>query len=381
MKWWEGYSGVNCTFALDYNSIIEGNKLFFSNDPSRFLEFSNQNIKALNGTTSGFELQNSKFESLDVIKYKSLNISNTDLTFDIPQQIENEFTLILKCRVNQSTVFLCNNTSDYGPTFGVGLHNNTVSTGPDDWVWSCSGFLPSENKTPNKSTFDIKTLVIKGNMNSKEVYFYTEYGVIKVPTNSSAFTSGFLVPRTYSTLGYTLSDRRWSINSDIIAYGIFDKILTEEQVTDLKNKLDLEFKISRSKNQIFKKDLFYNPISLKNKLKVKLQTLNTLENTFQATKSIRSFVEESISEHSLEGNQHNILYKNTKTITDIVLEEGLPIVTKLYLYERYTGELLKVTSSNSKGQFTFLDLKEDIEYIIRASDNKYQFQSILKDYN
>ena len=362
MKWWEGYSGVNCTFALDYNSVIEGNKLFFSNDPSRFLEFSNQDIKALNGTTSGFELQNSKFESLDVIKYKSLNISNTDLTFDIPQQIENEFTLILKCRVNQSTVFLCNNTSDYGPTFGVGLHNNTVSTGSDDWIWSCSGFLPSENKTPNNSTFDIKTLVIKGNMNSKEVYFYTEYGVIKVPTNSSAFTSGFLVPKTYSTLGYISSDRRWSINSDIIAYGIFDKILTEEQITDLKNKIDLEFKISRSKNQIFKKDLF-------------------LENTFQATKSIRSFVKESISEHSLEGNQHSILYKNTKTIIDIVLEEGLPIVTKLYLYERYTGELLKVTYSNSKGQFTFLDLKEDIEYIIRASDNKYQFQSILKDYN
>ena len=75
------------------------------------------------------------------------------------------------------------------------------------------------------------------------------------------------------------------------------------------------------------------------------------------------------------------MYKNTKTITDIVLEEGLPVITKLYLYERYTGELLKVTSSNSKGQFTFLDLKEDIEYIIRASDNKYQFQSILKDYN
>ena len=361
MKWWEGYSGVNCTFALDYNSVVTDDKVFFSNDSSKFLSFLNGQSKAKNASTKGFELENFTFKNVDINQYKSLNISNTDLAFSEPQPIENEFTLILKCRVNQSTVFLCNTTSDYGPTFGVGLHNGVVSTWSDDWGWSCSGFLPPD-KTPNKSVFDIKTLVIKGNMSSKEVYFYTEYGTIQVPKNSTAFTTGFLIPRTYSTLGYKRPDGSWRINSDIIAYGIFDGILSDSQVENLKNSIDSEFKL--------------------NTIKTRIENLKTLEEQFQATKSVRPFIKETVlDEEKGQMYSYNILYKNIKSITDIVLEEGVPVVTKLYLYERHTGQLIKVTSSNSLGIFSFLDLEVDLEYIVRASDSKYQFHSIIKDYN
>lgn len=381
MKWWEGYSGINCTFAIDFNSVVTDDKVFFSNDSSKFLSFLNGQSKAKNASTKGFELENFTFKNVDINQYKSLNISDTDLAFSEPQPIENEFTLILKCRVNQSTVFLCNTTSDYGPTFGVGLHNNTVSTGSDDWVWSCSGFLPPD-KSPNKSVFDIKTLVIKGNMSSKEVYFYTEYGTIQVPKNSTAFTTGFLIPRTYSTVGYKIPDGRWRVNSDIIAYGIFDGILSDSQVENLKNSIDSEFKLNIIKTKVLEEDFYSQPIMLRDKFKTRIENLKTLEERFQATKSVRTFIKETVLDAEKgQMYSYNILYKNTKSITDIVLEEGVPVVTKLYLYERHTGQLIKVTSSNSLGVFSFLDLEVDLEYIVRASDSKYQFHSIIKDYN
>ena len=121
---------------------------------------------------------------------------------------------------------------------------------------------------------------------------------------------------------------------------------------------------------------------LRDKFKTRIENLKTLEEQFQATKSVRTFIKETVlDEEKGQMYSYNILYKNIKSITDIVLEEGVPVVTKLYLYERHTGQLIKVTSSNSLGIFSFLDLEVDLEYIVRASDSKYQFHSIIKDYN
>ena len=54
---------------------------------------------------------------------------------------------------------------------------------------------------------------------------------------------------------------------------------------------------------------------------------------------------------------------------------------KLFLYERNTGVLIKTTFSDTEGNFSFLNLNKDLEYFVTANDNKYQFQSVIKNYN
>ena len=379
MRWWEGYPGVSCTFCIDSSSIVTEDKVYYSNNPSKFLTLANGKNKVRTGSTQGPYFVDASLLSLKLKEYRSLLIKDTDLTFNTPEAIEDEFTIFLKCKVNQSTVFLCNSSSDHGPTFGVGLHNNAVDTGSDDWVWSCAGFLPTTGH--NRNFFDIKTLVIKGKMSTKDVSFYTDFGIYKVPIGSTSFTSGFLVPRSYTTIGYKQANKRWTVNSDIIAYGIFNKILTDKQVEDLKSKVDSEFLISNIATDV--ENSFES--SLKNlsfkRLQVKPTASNTMDTSFQTSKPVKNILLETTPKLESDVKVTNILYKAVKNISDVVLEEGLPIRTKLYLYEKFTGQLIKTTSSNNLGEFVFSGLEPHLEYIVRASDHKYQFKSILKDYN
>lgn len=380
MRWWEGFTGINCTFALDSTSITTENRVYFSNDTSRFLTLTNGINKAKTGITRGLKFENFKLESLNINEYQSLNIFNTNLLFDTPLPITDEFTLILKCKINQSTVFISNSSSEYGPTFGIGINENIRSEVSSDFVWRFSGFTP--DIATYKIAQDIKTIVIKGTMSTKDIYVYTDTEVFKIPTDSVSFTTGFLVPRTYTTLGYNHTNPvLWCLNSDIIAFGIFDKALSDIQIEKLKNDIDSEFKIKTIEIEKPFYNSSFSDFSIKNQLKINFSNFNTFDNYFQSSKAVKNNIKESIYNINYSLNVSNNLYKNVKNIKDIVLEEGVPIQTKLYLYEKSTGQFLKTTNSNKLGEFIFLDLDVNANYIVRASDKKYQFQSILKDYN
>lgn len=386
MNWWSGYSEIECTFALDANSNITNEKVFFTNKPSRYLTFLNGTSKARVQKTFGYKYTNFTLSNLDLHEYTSLNISDTNLIFDTPQPIEDSFTLILKCKVNQSTVFLSNNAYNFGPTFGVNVNSNIIDIQDDAGAWSCSGYttgdLFSQEKKFAMLRSDIKTLVIKGRMSTKEVYFYTDYGKFKVPIDSAAFNNtNFLTSKTYETLGYSHTEMPWRINSDIIAYGIFNGVMSEDQVTETLNNIDEEFKIGVKNVKNFEPSLAFSPIKINNKLEVNLKDSLMNQTFFQSSKPVKPFIKYNYPNINFTIKSNNILYHKVIEIKDIVLEEGIPVITKLYLYEKFSGQLLKTTNSNKLGQFIFTRLDPILDYVVRASDPKYQFQSILKDYN
>ena len=382
MSWWNSIPNSNCIFALDSTSKLLGDSLYFNNDLNRHLKLQVGTVVKKDQTIVGQKPNTNDPMALHV--YKSLSINKGNLFFDEPIYIGNNFTIILKCKVNQSTIFLSNNGTNLGPTYGIGIQNNSAYTETSDHAWRFEGFI-TESEIPYsqrqfKLKTDIKTLIITGDMSTKDVSVYTEVGYYKVPKDSNAFVStGFLQPRSYTNIGYHNSTDFWKLNTDIIAYGIFNRQMNSEEITIIDNAIETELKIKVIPSDFSNKSESYVGVSLKN-LEYFLNPSRSYENNFQASKPIRSFIKNL--DYGLNITEHeNILYKNTKNISDIVLEENVPIKTKLYLYEKYTGQLLKTTNSDSLGRFTFLDLNPQLDYIIRSSDPKYHFQSVLKDYN
>lgn len=88
-----------------------------------------------------------------------------------------------------------------------------------------------------------------------------------------------------------------------------------------------------------------------------------------------------VSTSPSKGKAGSILYERLFNLSDQILEEGLPIRCEVFLYEKLTGVLLKTAISDLEGYFTFYNLSTSLEYLISANDNKYQFKSIIKNYN
>ena len=57
---------------------------------------------------------------------------------------------------------------------------------------------------------------------NKNVSFITTYGTYVVPSDSLAFTT-FLQTQTYEVIGYLTSSQDWSVDADIISYGLFNR--------------------------------------------------------------------------------------------------------------------------------------------------------------
>lgn len=381
MSWWNSIPNSSCIFAIDANSKLIGDLLYFNNDSNRYVKLQAGTVKT-DETISGQKPNTNSPMGLHV--YKSLSISKGNLLFDEPIYIGNNFTIILKCKVNQSTIFLSNNGTNLGPTYGIGIQNNSAYTETSDHAWRFEGFI-TESEIPYsqrqfKLKTDIKTLIITGDLALKDVSVYTETGIYKVPKDSNAYVStGFLQPRSYTNIGYHNSSDYWKLNTDIIAYGIFNRQINLEEIDTINTAIDTELKIKVIPSDFFDKSKSYVGIPL-GSLEYILNSSRSYENTFQASKPLKTFIK-NVSHDLNNVEYNNILYKNVKNIMDIVLEENVPVKTKLYLYEKYTGQLLKTTDSNSLGSFSFLDLDTKLDYIVRASDPKYHFQSILKDYN
>lgn len=394
MAWWSKIKPESeCLFALDSNSVIEEDKIFFTNKPSRFLTFLGPKKRTRVGVVKG---QVSR-EGGAIKEFKALKIDRTNLLFDYPLQLPNNFTIILKCTVNTSSKFLSNNGTDFGPAYKVDPNSSI----PEEGSWILEGFRSDSTVLGNKrfeERYDLQTVILSGSIDSKSVYIKTNYGKELIPANSESYRT-FLVSQSLSTVGAGAGEPSWGLHADIIAFGVFSSVLTEEEIQDVLLEIDKDFLIGYAATELNNKPpqtyipQGYFNIKDKNYLDLDQHEIPSLEmlhfkpDTLFTNLKRGSPVEvfpiqgTSLSEKISSIDSFSVLYRNMFSIQDIVLKEEYPVKTKLYLYEKNQGSLIKVTVSDQEGVFQFNNLNPELEYIVRASDNSYQFKSILKDYN
>lgn len=383
MKWWEIPQNCSCVFSIDYDSPVTPDKILFTNNNLRHLKSINGDNLAYKASTSGLIVNNFKIKGTSpLITYKCLYINGNQYLFDAPITLPNNFTIVLKCKVDKSSLLMSNNASNYGLTFGTGEY-----AANDDLRWRVQGFNTGADypesviRSAPKDTVD--TVILRGDISKKEVEFITNYGRYTIPQDSSAFT-GYVQNIQFTTMGYSHSGTNWRPTLGVIAYGVFDKIIQDIELDALLSQVDSQFLEhtatvkQKSLNALSILDTDFLP-------KLPLKSSPTLITSLGFNRFSNKINTGILSEYTrstrFSMEACNILYKSLEQIVDIVLEEGQPVQTTLYLYERRTGVLLKTTYSNKRGEFLFKDLNKDFEYLVTASDPKYQFQSILKNYN
>lgn len=371
MAWWNQYPGINPVFTFDGSSPV-GSGVGMAHNTNIV-----NNIYQGAGRVFPSSILISSEEGVQ--GYQTLRFNKSELQLSPSIKIPEDFTMILKVKLYGSSIFLSNNGSNYGLTYGTG------SSETSDGLWRLSGYTPPQDnrnlqqrlKEDLPNIFDV---VLKGNIVTKACTLTVNGTTHVIPPSSGVFGS-FLVPGySFTTLGYSYNNSTWGVDSDVIAYGLFDKEMTENQIEQVFLNIDLQFKKTPSKlaSQVF----HILPTTPKN---------ITTSYGYYTTQLIEVLKDSPIFEHNKKfqyplntvesGRNFNLLFKNVQNISDQVLEEGVPVSVKLFLYHKATGQLVKTTVSASNGWFSFYDLDSEQEYIVSASDNKKQFKSIIKDYD
>ena len=402
MSWFE-IPEVNCLFALDYNSEISEN--------GKYIHLSNNNTKRLysqgylKGLVSKEEIK--AFESLDFFLdhlnyniYKTLSFYKQNFIFEepikYPTDSTNEFTFVLKQRLRSSTKFLSETELVQGK-YGLSFTSTSSSDSYDD-MWR---FIDFEAITPGiKETFPPRvqrrpnyglvfdTVILRVNLNIGKGDLITTYGTFELPSSIINSPSALWTAPSFNMIG--APDPAWKTDSDIVAYGFFDKALSdlqlESMLADINSELRLKNLNSKTRSGFLLKPVildynrhakitnFLNKIKIQNSIIVK-KIFTDLEIDSPTVYSFISYPSEKVF------TSVNVYDKTLISIKDQIFEENEPVRTKLYLYEKYSGSLLSTCYSTSDGFFEFRGLEESLEYVVTSYDKKYQFNSIIKDYN
>lgn len=380
MKWWEIPQNCECLFAIDYDSIVqsEGSFISFSNPSTNSITTQSSIKNRITKKHSfGSESDLNMINKPEVKLYKALKIDDVNLIFKTPINTGENCTWFLKCVVKGNTVL-----SQGSSTSTHGLTMDPFGTSEEyAKAWYTNNLLSNNPKIPNVkrgiNTNTLHNVVVRNSTINQEVTLKTDYYSNSIPVASNYFSSLFGSTHDVYKLGYDSST--WYPKVEIIAYGLFNKILSAEEESLMWAAIDSQFAVSQNTIE-FQTNLNY------------FEVLKHLDNTsfyfkdytvgnilkVQEPQEDFKILKNSIK-NKLKVKQK--LYNTFEHIEDVVLEEGLPVSIKLYLYERKTGVLIKTTISDKKGIFTFNNLNKDLEYIVTANDSKYQFQSVIKNYN
>lgn len=367
-EWYQIDTSVKCIFALDSKSIVDNSKVYFTNDSSRFLTFHN----GKKSSSINSYLGKNFYKSVKLLEnYKTLYINNTNLIFDSPIPLPNRFTLILKTSVNTPSVFLSRAGQDRGPTFSKDTTNL--------WsIWSSSENTVDVPKIDieTNSYNSIHTLVLSGDIAARTVTFTTDFGVNNIEPFSASFDR-FLKEQTYDTIGsvHNLNTDPWLPDANIIAYGLFDEVLSQEQLDILWDKVDSDFLISRIPFALKHFEMGEPPSTDFSKDII----IDTMEVIRDGESNYEPITKGFLNYKSFKVYDYRHLINNTD-IKDYIYEEDIPVSVKVFLYEKNTGELIRSTISNKEGYFEFLNLDKNLSYVVRSSDKKLQYKSITKDY-
>lgn len=418
---WYDIPGVNCIFALDSNSVLskDRERVYFSNIPSDYLTLKTVNTSGLSHKeVSAWGVKNFKpLVAEKSFKYKTLSLPKSNLVFNRLMQYPNtkEMTFILKVRLKSQSKFLCeaeNAQSFYGLSF---TQNNSAYdnlwrfSGFTDTVGSDLGFYPLSRAGNFGIVFD--TVILRLDLNTNRGILTTSYGTLELSPTIVGASNLFPRSNTFKMIGS--SSGGWEPEGDIVAYGMFDRFLSDEDLTSVLNAVDTEFLVER----VFEKS--FEESSVFKMLGVDLNLISEDPDGFQELLTTNSYLEDSIKIFKHEedrdlkitgflplyypkeygfpdkGEQDRLIFEisssysfsvnlrlqNTLDLRGLVTEEDSPVSVQLFIYDKSSGLLVGTTRSNTEGEFVFKNLDSNLEYAVTSFDKKYQYKSIIQDFN
>ncbi len=372
MNWWESNPSLTPVFTLDTNSTINSNYVHFVHNKLLRARVHQGAGRVYPSIYTYFN------QELNVALYKTLKFNDVELILDTPIIIPDNFTFILKVKVHKSSLFLSNNGASHGLTYGTGDTNQPDYNG----LWRVEGYIfPSDGKLEaqrlrenNHLMFEI---ILQGNLITGDASMTVNGDKRSIPIGSNVFGSFLRRGQTFSTIGYNHGGSTWGIKADVVAYGLFAGQVSDSELTSMFETIDTNFlkkqqtpktiNISQKNFEVFEEPLILNY----------LKNYSYIWNISEPRFRFFNYNHYNV----LFTTTINILYKETFDLVDQVFEQNEPVAVKVFLYDRVSGQLLKTTTSNEFGWFQFLNLDKTKEYIVRSSDDKKQFKSILKDYN
>lgn len=370
--WWNIVTNSNPIFAIDSTSQIEfeGSVLRYANNPNNYFvsqAFTKNAVEKSNCYGTKAYNYTQLFDYF--YSYKSLRFKKISFKFKEVLNYPENFTLILCTKVYTNSCFLGKSKTgaDHGPAW------ERVPESSQQYVYNwrydleITGQNYSYNKREEVLNPHISYVVYTGNLGTGKVKAYTPYGVYDL-TIGKHFRSDVNI----DLLGFTSTS--WNIDADIIAFGVFDKEFTTEEISSVLSKIETDFKIDQKVISTSKSTqlLFNNSIEelITNSEKIKMNLYNFYKPIIQKSNNMLS---EKIYTKNLKISKYH-------NISDYIYEEGQPVISKIFLIERRTGQLIATTMSNQLGYFEFKDIDKNLEYMVISPHKQYQFKSVLKDY-
>lgn len=370
--WWNIVTNSNPIFAIDSTSQIEfkGSVLRYANNPNSYF-ISDYFVKNAVEKSNCYGIKTANYTQLFdyFYTYKSLRFKKIRFRFKEVLNYPENFTLILYTKVYTNSYFLGKSKTgaDHGPAW------ERVPVNSQQYVYNwrydleITGQNYSYTKREEVSNPHISYVVYTGSLATGKVKAYTPYGLYNL-TTSKHFKSDVNI----DLLGY--SDNSWNIDADIIAFGVFDKEFTTEEISSVLSKIETDFKIDQKVMSTSNTDQRLVGSSTAEIItaseKIKMNLYNFYKPVIQ--KSNNLLLEKVYTK--------NLKISKYSNISDYIYEEGQPVISKIFLIERITGQLVATTISNQSGYFEFKDVDKNLEYMVISPHKQYQFKSVLKDY-
>lgn len=366
--WFKSIEGAQCLFAIDANVKTNGKKLLTNNDTPVVLEY----LEDTGGTGAIESLIRSENYN-NLIEERSFHLDYVRPVFENTIELPNEFTLFLKVRMLDSTIFLYSESS-----FFLALTSGS-STSIYNSAWRISHYISPNKVEGGLFNSRLYTAVLKGNISEKNVYLIANGSSEKIPEDSEAFEDVF--KENITAIGSSPSSS-WKPSAKILAFGLFDKVLTEDDIDVMSSAVDTEF---YREIPILEGGMQHYKEYTKTDSRKSFVSDNKFFITYSVSEPENNFLKKFLSFSNISSPLESFdvspyTKKQSLSIKDYVYEEGVPISTELFLYEIETGVLIETTKSDTKGFFQFENLDPDFSYIVRASDYKNQYSSITKDY-
>lgn len=391
MSWFD-IEDCNCIFAIDSNSNLErvnGNPrgFYLTNEPETLLSpEGNDTDKVGKGVVRGVELNSNNLEG-PLLTYRCLSINKNNFTFPEPKTYgtSGAFSLILRCRLKSSSKFLVRSLENQG-NYGLSYTTEVVDFDYQS-LWRFGGFndnfagvepqIAPLNSRKTFYTFGFETVVLRLDYQNDIFKLSSRDGNFTIPVGHKNEID--IWNDTYKVLGAAITNPSWRLDADIVAFGLWDKFLSDEEVEQTLKAIDDEFLVGRSvgmSSEVLTTS--HSGPGINND--VHLEGLNEIQMRKPFKRDDNKVAEIDFHKEIIKDYTVMVFKSKATTLEDIVLKENKPVSVNLYLYERLKGMLIATTISNKEGKFKFVELDPDLEYVVTAHDPEYQFKSIIKNY-
>lgn len=414
-KWWQTIPAhVNCLLALDPTATISdgGRTLKAGGGPEAILFAEDNSPEARVEKIEGYgfrRVENRPSPILpleEVTSYKALGFLGGHFRFKDPITRVNDFTFILRmCRGGAARAGT-NRIGNHVRPKGVVPLRGTIDLGKfsqenysDSWrararwyspdeipfpvynVWTDYAGLQVINLTNTYNDFDLDFIVwtYSSSTNTATVYTGTR---VDYPEVTAFGPSKYAYNSELKSFTHMGDVYEHGLNAHIVAMGLFDFQLTKEEIFQMLAQIDGEFLGKEPSKPI-------QLSSLSKREELQAPTLRSMSNTdflkyYTQTDPPEPFKFQNVKFMDIPEDDVEVFYldfpKGTISIKDVVTKEDVPTVSKLFIYEKYTGVLIASTWSNEQGEFEFTGLDKTKEYIIHSYDKDLQYKSIIKDF-